>query len=311
MFDLDQPEIADTAARAASAPDFTYLVRRARRRRRRAVVGAGLTAAAVVTAAAAVAGSTPSGQSPVAPPATHQITKPATSSPPTTPPAGPTQPTSTVPSSGACPAGRLPQLPPHSGCASLLRADFDGDGADDLFVVYRNPIDVPDSPWYALLVPRHGPRQVLELSGDNGFTHMRAVASTDVNQDGADDAIIVTSEGASASFLGIVTDVDDRLTLTAEVGGKPFDIGFGSVVLSGTGATCRSVSGHPVVVQTGYAEYGGHWHFFTRAYRWQGGAVVAGELRKGLTTAGAAPSYAEFHCFGVDWTQIVPPVRAR
>lgn len=314
MPDLDQPELAALAAQATVAPSFEALLRRARRRRRTAVLGAGLAVTLVAVGGAFGAAGLRTEAGPVGPSATSP---PVTSSP-TTDPSTPTETTPSsvpkwIPTSGACPTTHLEGLPAGSGCASLGRGDFDGDGSMDLVVAFAYPLDAKGfaQGWYVRFIPGGPARSPLSMRLPVTQTNMRIEAVVDVNRDGRDDALLDYQDGATTNDLEIVTVSRGHLDRMGGPEGVPFGFTLGGSVEQGSGARCRLDKGIPEVVDLGYFERSGAFRRFENIYRWHGTSLMLVDQEVARIAEADVGKYSQFHCFGLDWPVNVPAVRAR
>jgi len=281
-----------------------------------AVIGAGLAVAGVAAGVVTAVGTVDEGQSPVAPTPTthHATTAPTTPVNPTTPPTTtPSPPVQTIPSYGPCPPSKLAQLPRNSGCASLVRGDFDGDGASDTLLGYAHPLDAKGwaKQWHVRFIPGATARASRNMRLPLTQTNLRIVAVLDVNRDGRDDALLDYQDGATTNFLEIAVVSGGHLFLVSGPGGAPFSFGIGGSVLQGSGGGCRAAKGVPEIFDTGYFERGGSFHSLENVYHWRGLTLHRAGYPLGRIDQADIARLSAFHCFGVRWPHGVPPTHAR
>ena len=203
---------------------------------------------------------------------------------------------------------RIAQAAPGFGVAL---ADFDADGALDVFFVQNSFAREPETGRWdggvgqllagdgrGRLVPVEPAASGLVITGD-----AKALALTDVNGDGRPDAFVTQNDGALLLFesTGVpgLSDVDGDVPLAVRLVGPPGN-------LTGVGARVTVVTGErrttaEVAAGSGYLGQSGGWLFFGRPagadsrvlVRWPAGGeheeiVVAGPVSVTIASAGRA-----------------------
>jgi hypothetical protein len=190
-----------------------------------------------------------------------------------------------------CPVAIANGVPSGSGCVTSVRADLDGDGRGDRFVVYARLANGRPVSWWAgaLLGDAGRPTKPVRLPsgpsvGGNASIYPRVAGAAEANGVPGDEVFVELSadiyHGAARPIDTIYGENDGRV-LRAVSDGKPFIFSTSGVSRFGDGARCETVGGQHVLTLTHVSIEPHGWLWSEHTYRWKGLELLPDGRRKG------------------------------
>lgn len=197
-----------------------------------------------------------------------------------------------APDGRACRFADDPALPYGAGCASRIRADLDGDGRPDRFVVYAVAPRTGVTSWSARGLIGDAATNDEPVSCCEFPARARPVGAADADGDGGDEVFVQIHRGAAAVTLEIFTYRNARLTrvrwadvpaLRGASGGRPFHVIAAGSRAGGGGASCeRAADGTERFVVTGVGVLPNRrFTWRENRYRWRGASLAPAGTRQG------------------------------
>jgi len=190
-----------------------------------------------------------------------------------------------------CPAATDPDVPAGSGCVTSIRADLDGDGSVDRFLVYARlgPGGMPDG-WRARAVLASGPTPEVTLPtgaavGGVPTIYPRVVAAADAAGGRSADVFVKLSSilfHVGGEHLIGIFGVQAGRVMPVTVAGRRLVFASGGISRYGDGALCSTEGGTAEFVVRHIEQTPPlSWKWTERAYRWQGLRLVPAGVRTG------------------------------
>jgi hypothetical protein len=155
-----------------------------------------------------------------------------------------------------CPVSDDPAVPPGSGCVSEARADLDGDGTADRFLLFAS-LNADDTPraWGAVAVlGAGGATGVVAVPTGQGVAtvYPRVIGAADANGDGRAEIFVKLSailyHVGGEQIEGIFGVAGGRLQPVTVAGGGRFLFRAGGISRYGDGALCAERGGRSVLL---------------------------------------------------------------
>jgi hypothetical protein len=190
-----------------------------------------------------------------------------------------------------CPVATANELPSGSGCVTSVRADLDGDGRADRFVVYARLADGRPVSWWAetLRGDAGRPTKPVRLPtgpsvGGNAGIYPRVAGAAQANGVPGQEVFVQLSADlyhGAARPIDAIYDVRGSQVRPFTSAGRLFTFFTSGISRFGDGARCETAGGRHVLVLTHVEILPHGWLWSENPYRWNGLELAPEEGRQG------------------------------
>ena len=189
-----------------------------------------------------------------------------------------------------CPASIDSSLPPESGCVSEARADLDGDGMVDRFVLFAElNADAIPMRWRAMAILSSGattPAVAVPTGQGVATIYPRVIGAADANGDGRAEIFVKLSailyHVGGQQIEGVFGVAGGRIRPVTVAGRGRLEFRAGGISRYGDGALCAEREGRSVFLVRHVEQIQpSSWEWTERTFTWRGLSLRLASSRSG------------------------------